>query len=213
MKHEDSNNTNTQDSSREIGLRLAEIRKSKKLSQSEVASAIGVTQGSLSQLESGLRLWSCPAIIKLIKYYKVPYEEVFGKISEDITKPKVSHNSPLDQPVQLLKNLADAVHSKQISLSVRAYMNISIYKMLRKLYECNPRNSSAIFNLDSTQADKLTTKFLTEEPQIISSYIKASSRINKQSIELPVEMSAKLREFIGQCENFLAIFDNDEYRK
>lgn len=208
MKTALSDNPEHIEVSKEIGQRLNAIRKSKKLSQIEVAKALNITQSSLSQLERGQRVWSCPSIIKLIKFYKVPYEAVFGEIpidNEPVFKPEDYSASP----AALLEKLADTVKSDEISTSVKAYVYISVYRMFRQLYESNPRNSSAIFKIESDFADHFTQDFIKEEPFRISSFIKASGKVNKNTVELPVEYSAELRNMISKCEKFILMCSPD----
>ena len=117
-------------SSREIGQRLAEIRKSKHISQTEAAKALGVTQSSLSQLESGFRMWSVPAVIKLIRYYNVPYENVFGSWKGAESELSLTADDDFEAPVAMLELLSKASGSEDISMSVKAYIYVCIYLSL-----------------------------------------------------------------------------------
>ena len=193
-------------SSREIGQRLAEIRKSKHISQTEAAKALGVTQSSLSQLESGFRMWSVPVVIKLIRYYNVPYENVFGSWKGAESELSLTADDDFEAPVAMLELLSKASGSEDISMSVKAYIYVCIYRMLRQLYEANPRNSSSIFSVDNEEADRISGKILTEEPARLNTFIKYSSRINRQDIELPVEYSQMLRELVGKCEKLIKAY-------
>lgn len=210
MKNTFSESPDNADCCKEIGQRLAEIRRSKKISQIEVAKALNISQSSLSQFECGQRMWQCPAVIRLIKYYKVPYEDVFGEIKTEKNESPIRPDEETYQPVALLERLADAVRSEELSRTVRAYIYVSVYRLLRALYESNPRNSSAIFRLERSFADRFTADFLTEEPDRISANVSSSRRINKLLLELPVELSSALRAAIAKCEDFITAFNSQE---
>ncbi|WP_124099968.1 helix-turn-helix transcriptional regulator [Ruminococcus sp. Marseille-P6503] len=194
------------ESSKEIGRRLAEIRKSKHISQTEAAKILGVTQSSLSQLESGFRMWSVPSVIKLIKYYKVPYEDVFGTWQGTETELPLTADDDITVPIAVLEMLAQTSDLEEISMSVKAYIYVCVYRMFRHLYEANPKNSSVIFSLDPDIADRITEKIFTEEPSRLNTFIRYSSRINSKEIELPIEYSQKLRELVGKCENLMKAY-------
>lgn len=196
----------------EMGKRLAETRKLKKLSQSEVAKEMGVTQSSLSQLELGHRSWSVGSIIKLIKFYNVSYENIFGNLDAPVTLEETPpcEESEILKSVLLLDKLAKSSASDEIYASVKAYIEISVYRILRYLYTSNPHNSSAIFGIDEQQADLFIADFLKKEPVRMASLIKASPRISKTSIELPVKESPALREYIAKCEQLLSLFMGNE---
>lgn len=206
MKTAYSNKKEFIDSSKEIGRRLAEIRKSKHISQTEAAKILGVTQSSLSQLESGFRMWSVPSVIKLIKFYKVPYEDVFGTWKGAESELQLTVDDDIAAPIAVLEMLAQTSDLEEISMSVKAYIYVCVYRMFRHLYDANPKNTSVIFSLDLEVADRITEKIFTEEPSRLNTFIKYSSRINSQEIELPVEYSQKLRELVGKCENLIKAY-------
>lgn len=206
MKTASFNKQQLADFGKEIGRRLAEIRKSKHISQTEAAKVLGITQSSLSQLERGLRMWSVSSVITLIRFYEVSYEDVFGSLQNPPTPYTLTVADDAAEPVAILKMLAESAASGEISASVTAYIYVCIYRMLRHLYSANPKNSSAIFSLDCDTADRITEKIFTEEPSRLSTLIKYSGRINSKGIELPVEYSQNLRELVGKCENLIKAF-------
>lgn len=210
MKNSFSESLDHADSCKNIGKRLAEIRKSKKISQIQVSKALNISQSSLSQLECGQRMWPCPAVIRLIKFYKVPYEAVFGEITAEEYGNDIRPSEETYQPIALLEQLADAVNSKELSRTVRAYVYISAYRLLRTLYESNPRNSSAIFKLERSFAERFTKSFIAEEPGRISANIRSSIRINNLLLELPIELSQTLRTSVAKCEDFILSFNSQK---
>ena len=60
-----------------IGNRIAEIRRSKKVKQQELADEIGIQRTSLSQIENGLYAPSSETMIKISDYLETPLGEIF----------------------------------------------------------------------------------------------------------------------------------------
>lgn len=57
--------------------KLPELRKANKLTQEELADAVGVTRQTISSIESGKYIASLPLAYKLAKYFGKSIEEVF----------------------------------------------------------------------------------------------------------------------------------------
>lgn len=58
--------------------RLVKLRKSKKLTQVELAKALGVTRSALSQYELGLRNPDYDTLDKYSKYFGVSFDDLLG---------------------------------------------------------------------------------------------------------------------------------------
>lgn len=61
---------------KEIEIKLRELRKTKKLSQEELASNLGISRQSVISLEHGEYLPSLPLIIDLLKFFEMPFEQI-----------------------------------------------------------------------------------------------------------------------------------------
>ena len=57
--------------------RLDELRKSKGISQEELARAVGVTRQTITSIEVGKYTASLPLAYKIARYFGKPIEEVF----------------------------------------------------------------------------------------------------------------------------------------
>lgn len=57
--------------------KLPELRKANKLTQEELADAVGVTRQTISSIESGKYIASLPLAYKLAKHFGKSIEEVF----------------------------------------------------------------------------------------------------------------------------------------
>ncbi len=184
---------------RETGRRLAALRRERGMSQSKAASALGVTQSCISQLENGRRRISFAAAAKLAELYGAELSEM---IPEPADRPAAIELKG-DEGSALLVKLAEASKISLIDRSVKAFLMVSAYRMLRAVYSLNPHNSQELFSLSEEDAFGAAEDFLREEPHRIKQLMFTDSEKGLGRIELPVEDSARLRAFIRECERFL----------
>ncbi|MFR5601367.1 MAG: helix-turn-helix transcriptional regulator [Lachnospiraceae bacterium] len=64
--------------------RIQELRKERKLSQEELALAVGVTRQTITSLECGKYMASLPLAYKLARYFGMNIEEVFLFEEDDL---------------------------------------------------------------------------------------------------------------------------------
>jgi len=57
--------------------RIASLRKERKLSQEELALAVGVTRQTITSIEVGKYTASLPLAFKIAHYFELPIEDVF----------------------------------------------------------------------------------------------------------------------------------------
>lgn len=57
--------------------RIAELRKEKRISQEELALAVGVTRQTITSIEVEKYVASLPLAYKIAHYFNMPIEEVF----------------------------------------------------------------------------------------------------------------------------------------
>ena len=58
-------------------IRIAELRKEKKLSQADLAEIVGVTRQTITSIETGKYTASLPLAYKIAKYFGLRIEDVF----------------------------------------------------------------------------------------------------------------------------------------
>lgn len=58
-------------------IRIAELRKEKKLSQADLAEIVGVTRQTITSIETGKYTASLPLAYKIAKYFGLKIEDVF----------------------------------------------------------------------------------------------------------------------------------------
>lgn len=61
-----------------FAFRVKKLRKSRKLSQQELAEALGLAQTSISGIESGLRTTTIEKLILLAKFFEVSTDYLLG---------------------------------------------------------------------------------------------------------------------------------------
>lgn len=64
-------------------IRIAELRKEKKLSQAELAEIVGVTRQTITSIETGKYIASLPLAYKIAKYFDLKIEDVFELEEEE----------------------------------------------------------------------------------------------------------------------------------
>lgn len=85
--------------------KLAELRRSKKLSQREVASALNISQSTLSQYERGGRGIDDVMLKKLCSYYNISADELLGFPILNIPKQILSANEDAHELFKLFEQM------------------------------------------------------------------------------------------------------------
>ena len=83
--------------------KLSELRKSKNLSQQEVADFLNVTRQAYSNYELGKREADYPALEKLAIYFNVSIGYILG--NEQKNKPTVQNDGLADNDIEFLKKI------------------------------------------------------------------------------------------------------------
>lgn len=60
-----------------MNTRIKELRKTRKLSQEELAYAVGTTRQTITSIETGKYVASLPLAYKIARYFSLTIEEVF----------------------------------------------------------------------------------------------------------------------------------------
>jgi len=85
------------------GKRLAQLRKSKGFTQSDLSDQLGVTQSMISDYENGVMRLHADLLIQLAKLLKISTDEILGlKLSKQTMRP---HNKRLTKRLEALEKL------------------------------------------------------------------------------------------------------------
>lgn len=94
----------------EIRERILDLRASKKWTQEEMASALGLSLSALRRLEQGRQAWTLEQIDTVAKHFGVPALSIFeGRASA--AQPAIATAVERGDPVRALRALADALEA------------------------------------------------------------------------------------------------------
>ena len=99
--------------------RLVELRKSRQLTQVQLAEKIGVSKATIGYYESAAKNPKLDTIFKLAEFFGVPPEEL---ITENLPNAKPGPESKIDQQVKRIKSLSPAKQRMIVSI-VEAALN------------------------------------------------------------------------------------------
>lgn len=185
---------------KEVGERLRGVRVLKGITQRQAAEATGITQPFLSALERGQKSACTAQLISLIRYYKVPYDMVFGSEQKDYSLHDFPSGGSSEICIELLSLLVGNSRSQALVTGTNNCLKLVVYMIFRTIYRENPRNSDKLFSVDYDEALKLVESILLSSPTNIARFIRSSHTINTQNFELPPERNPELRSFINECE-------------
>lgn len=185
-----------------IGQKLRAVRLKNKLTQKQVSKALNVTQSYLSSVERGKKSACTAFIISLIRYYKVPYDLIFGNYTADYSLTCFPDGSAPTVYMSLLAMLARNANSKELNCAIDGYMKICNYMILRTLLKQNPHCSEKIFSLSDEETQNSAKKLINSTPEQLERFIR-HAHINRKAFEIPIEHNGELREYIKLCEELL----------
>lgn len=122
---------------------VREYRKMKKLTSSQLATMIGVTQGSISQIETGKRKASLEIINKLIEVLEIPKQEnkITHKTTIDFNDVKmdvvinciINSDRELDSYEKQLINEGISEYIINSKLEIEKYIKIKVQEKINQL--------------------------------------------------------------------------------
>lgn len=149
---------------------LSLLRREKGASQRQAAEALGISQGLLSHYENGLREPGLAFVARACDYYNVSADYLLGRtLTRDgaaITDPEGLYDASgerdnvlrgsvlallskklLVNSVGVLFDLLGKLGSKEAINAAADFLGGAVYTLFRHLYEANPANTPAFFNL------------------------------------------------------------------
>ena len=174
-----------------IGEVLKKVRREKGLTQKDVADDLNVSQSYISAVELGKRTASADFVIKLVKYYRISYESVFG--SNPCSEPKKNHE---EEPLRLFLEGTGCEDSAEI------YLDICRYIMVRTLYRLNPFNSDRIFSFPKETAVKIAKEQAEKCCENLCDYLK-KHKDKCKNLEMPSDYSKYLLDLVSRVEKII----------
>lgn len=154
------------------------LRKEKGITQKQAAADLGISQALLSHYEKGLRECGLDFLIKLCDYYNVSSDYILGRSPdrsgavltvddlEGAETVKDSHYSGSVLPAmnkRLISSSLNVVYdmlgkagNKELTTKVSDYLMLAVYRMFRKLYRSEKKNSRSMFNVSSALFESYT---------------------------------------------------------
>jgi len=152
---------------------LTLLRKEKEISQKSAATQLGISQALLSHYEKGIRECGLEFLVKCADFYDVSCDYLLGRSPdrqgstltvEDIPEPDVAgrENRSLAAvlPVLNKKLVANSLNvlfdllgkskNKGLINEVSCFLMLAVYRMFRVVYNANPKNQNAMFNLPAS---------------------------------------------------------------
>ena len=158
------------------------LRKERGITQKQAALDLGISQALLSHYEKGLRECGLDFIIKLCDYYNVSSDYILGRSPdrsgavltvddlEGAETVKDSHYSGSVLPAmnkRLISSSLNVVYdmlgkagNKELTTKVSDYLMLSVYRMFRKLYQSEKKNSQSMFNISTSVFEGYTLSAL-----------------------------------------------------
>ena len=145
------------------------LRKEKGITQKQAARDLGISQALLSHYEKGLRECGLDFLVKLCDYYNVSSDYVLGRsadrngtmlnidapdgaeVSKDIryngSVLPAMNKRLISSSLNIIYDLLSKAGSKELTTKVSEYLMMSVYRVFRKLYSFDKKNSQSLFNV------------------------------------------------------------------
>ena len=191
------------------------LRKEKGITQKQAAADLGISQALLSHYEKGLRECGLDFLIKLCDYYNVSSDYILGRSPdrsgavltvndlEGAETAKDSHYSGSVLPAmnkRLISSSLNVVYdmlakagSKELTTKVSDYLMLSVYRMFRKLYRSEKKNSQSMFKVSAQVYESYTLSAMEKVSADINVLLtdKAVTKQVDTAFEMTTETMAK----------------------
>lgn len=154
---------------------LTLLRKERGISQKQAAAELGISQALLSHYEKGIRECGLEFLVRAADFYSVSCDYLLGRSPErsgaqitveDIPeadalgKENVMRGSILPtlnkkliaNALNIIFDLLQTANDKELTSAVSSFLNLSVYRTFRVLYNSNPKNEQTMFTVPNAQA-------------------------------------------------------------
>ena len=126
----------------DLGERLLNLRKDKKLSQEEVADKLNVTRQTVSKWETDQSMPDFDKIVPLCELYEITPNELFIELTERKSQKDIEFTSDFEEKIRINKK------AKGIAISIILYFVAVMWIMISiPVINMNPIVASALFLL------------------------------------------------------------------
>lgn len=154
---------------------LTLLRKERGISQKQAAAELGISQALLSHYEKGIRECGLEFLVRAADFYSVSCDYLLGRSPErsgaqitveDIPEPdalgkeNVMRGSILPtlnkkliaNALNIIFDILQTANDKELTASVSSFLNLSVYRTFRVLYNINARNEQTMFTVPNAEA-------------------------------------------------------------
>ena len=206
---------------------LTHLRKEAGYSQKKVAEALGISQALLSHYEKGIRECGLLFLVRAADFYGVSVDYLLGRSLEKngspITLDEVPDEDAAGQgnrgkgsllpvlnkklicnSVTVVEDLLGTIGDKELINDVSMYLEISVARMYRTLYDANGENPQTFFGAEHDVADLMADAAMKN--------LEVSIRRRLQAItELPAMDENAIREkYSVFATSLLTLLQNTE---
>ncbi len=154
------------------------LRKEKGITQKKAARDLGVSQALLSHYEKGVRECGLDFLIKLCDYYGVSSDYILGRSPDrngavinvdDLEGAETIRDSHyrgsvlpamnkrlISSSLNIIYDLLGKASDKELTTKVSDYFMLNIYRIFRKIYQSEKKNSRNMFKIPSRMSEGYT---------------------------------------------------------
>lgn len=97
-------------------MRIKELRQEKEMKQKELAAAIGITHGAISQYETGRSIPSQALLVKFAKFFNVSVDYLLGLTDEKNAAPIIPQKTREEEEESELFELSARLNANELKI-------------------------------------------------------------------------------------------------
>ncbi len=166
------------------------LRKEKGITQKQAAQDLGISQALLSHYEKGVRECGLDFLVKLCDYYNVSSDYVLGRSPDrngavlnvnDLDGAETMKDTHLSGSVlpamnkrlissslNIVFDMLQKIGNKELTNKVSEYLMMSVYRVFRKLYQAEKKNSQSMFKVPGDVFEGYTAGAMEKQSADIS---------------------------------------------
>ena len=195
---------------------LTLFRKERGISQKQAAAELGISQALLSHYEKGIRECGLDFVVRTADFYGVSCDYLLGRSPErtgaqltveDIPEPDVLgkenimrgsilptlNKKLIANALNIIFDLLQTANDKELTTAVSAFLNLSVYRSFRVVYQINQKNEQNLFTVSPScaQAKALAAMVLCESRAKEAAQSLSSVSQTAQKLSISTESLAK----------------------
>lgn len=208
---------------------LTHLRKQAGLSQKKAADALGISQALLSHYEKGIRECGLLFLVRAADFYNVSVDYLLGRSLDKSGSPIRAEQLPNEDAagqgnrgvgnllptlnkklicnsVAVVEDLLGSIGDKELINDISMYLELSVYKMTRVLYDANEQNPQTFFGAEREFAGLMADEAMKKLELSVARRLKELQvpPMDEQSIKEKYPLFAtSLLTLLQNSENFM----------